>query len=90
MMPKDIPSLRVIILGGEACPPSIGERWCRDGRRIFNSYGPTEATVVATIDEVRRGEPVTIGGPIPNYTCYVLDDELRPVPRGVEGELMIG
>ena len=90
MMPKDIPSLRVIILGGEACPPAIGERWCREGRRLFNSYGPTEATVVATVDEVRRGEPVTIGGPIPNYTCYVLDDELRPVARGVEGELMIG
>ncbi len=90
MIPQDIPSLRIIILGGEACPPAIADRWCRDGRRIFNSYGPTEATVVATADEVRRGEPVTIGGPIPNYTCYVLDEELRPVARGSEGELLIG
>ena len=44
------------------------------GRRIFNTYGPTEATVVATVAEVRRGEPVTIGQPIPNYTCYVVDE----------------
>lgn len=90
MMSEDIPSLRVIILGGEACPPSVAERWCRPGRTIFNSYGPTEATVVATVSEVRPGEPVTIGGPIPNYTCYIADEQLNLLPHGVEGELLIG
>ena len=90
MITQDIPSLRLIILGGEACPPIIAQRWCRPGRRIYNSYGPTEATVVATADEVRLGEPVTIGGPISNYSCYVADDQLRLLPRGVEGELLIG
>ncbi len=74
MMPRDIPSLRVIILGGEACPPIVASRWCRPGRCIFNSYGPTEATVVATVAEVRPHEPVTIGKPIPNYTCYIVDE----------------
>jgi non-ribosomal peptide synthetase-like protein len=90
MLPADVPSLRLVILGGEACPPSLTARWCRPGRRIFNSYGPTESTVVATMAEVRADEPVTIGRPIPNYTCYVVDEDLRLVPSGVEGELLIG
>jgi non-ribosomal peptide synthetase-like protein len=90
MLPRDIASLRVIILGGEACPPAIAERWCKPGRRIFNSYGPTEATVVATVAEVRNGEPVTIGKPIPNYTCYVASESLELLAPGQEGELLIG
>src|SRR5436305_1296708 len=90
MMPRDIPSLRVIILGGEACPPIVASRWCRPGRCIFNSYGPTEATVVATVAEVHPHEPVTIGKPIPNYTCYVVDESLRLLEPGAEGELLIG
>ena len=90
MLPRDVPSLRIIILGGEACPPAIAQRWCRPGRTIFNSYGPTEATVVATVSEVKAGEPVTIGQPIPNYTCYVVDDAMNLVDAGVEGELLIG
>jgi non-ribosomal peptide synthetase-like protein len=90
MMPRDIPSLRVIILGGEACPPIVASRWCRSGRCIFNSYGPTEATVVATVAEMHPHEPVTIGKPIPNYTCYVADEALQLLGPGVEGELLIG
>src|SRR5947209_6612066 len=90
MMPRDIPSLRVIILGGEACPPIIASRWCKPGRCIFNSYGPTEATVVATVAEVHPHEPVTIGKPIPNYTCYVVDESVRLLEAGAEGELLIG
>lgn len=90
LLPEDIPGLRVIILGGEACPPALAERWCRPGRRIFNSYGPTETTVVATVAEVEAGKPVTIGRPIPNYTCHVVDDALNPVAPGATGELLIG
>ena len=90
LLPRDVASLRLIILGGEACPPSIASRWCRPGRKIFNSYGPTETTVVATIAEVRPGVPVTIGRPIPNYSCYVAGESLDLLPPGVEGELLIG
>ncbi len=90
LLPRDVPSLRIIILGGEACPPALGQRWCRPHRTIFNSYGPTEATVVATIAEVRPNETVTIGRPIPNYTCYIVDAGLKLVEQGVEGELLIG
>lgn len=89
-LPRDVATLRTIILGGEACPPSVAERWSREGRIIYNSYGPTEATVVATIAEVSRGETVTIGKPIPNYSCYVVDESLALLPPGKEGELLIG
>ena len=90
LISKDVPSLRLIILGGEACPPALVARWSSEGRRIYNSYGPTEATVVATIAEVVPGRPVTIGKPIPNYTTYVADENLNLLPVGVQGELLIG
>ncbi len=90
LLPRDVENLRVIILGGEACPPALANRWSRPGRTIFNSYGPTEATVVATVAEVRPNELVTIGGPIANYTCYVADEANNLLERGVEGELLIG
>lgn len=90
MLPGDVPSLRVILLGGEALPPAVAQRWSKPGRRIFNTYGPTEATVVATVAEVFVGEPVTIGRPIPNYTCYVVDEQMNPCAPGVQGELLIG
>jgi non-ribosomal peptide synthetase-like protein len=88
---KDVPSLRSIILGGEACPPALVTRWAKPNRKIFNTYGPTEATVVATLCEVKAGAPVTIGKPIPNYSAYVVDvDTLSVLPQGQQGELLIG
>ena len=90
MLPQDVPGIRLIILGGEACPSALALRWWRPGRRIFNTYGPTESTVVATAAEVRPGEAVTIGRPIANYTCYVVDDRGQLCAPGVEGELLIG
>ena len=90
MIHEDVPSLRLVLLGGEALPPALVEAWAKPGRRLFNTYGPTEATVVATAAEVRAGEAVTIGGPIPNYSCYVVDDQMRLCPPGTQGELLIG
>ncbi|MCT4495747.1 Pls/PosA family non-ribosomal peptide synthetase [Bosea minatitlanensis] len=90
ILPSDVPSLRLILLGGEALPPAIVQKWSRPGRRILNTYGPTEATVVATAAEVVPGEAVTIGRPIPNYTAYVVNESLHLVPPGEQGELLIG
>ena len=55
MLGDEVPSLRLVILGGEVCPPALVAKFARPGRRIFNSYGPTEATVVATAAELRAG-----------------------------------
>jgi non-ribosomal peptide synthetase-like protein len=90
LLPKDVPSVRLILLGGEALPPSLVATWARSGRRILNTYGPTEATVVATVSEAKAGEAITIGTPLPNYTAYVCDENLQPVGVNVEGELLIG
>ena len=90
MMDEDIPTVRLLILGGEACPPDLVKRWWRPGRRVFNTYGPTEATVIATCAECHPDKPVTIGQPVPNYLACVLDEQLRPVPAGVAGELCLG
>jgi non-ribosomal peptide synthetase-like protein len=90
MFERDVPCLRIIVLGGEACPPALVERFAKPGRFLFNTYGPTETTVVATYAELRPGEPVTIGRPIANYTAYVVDENMGLLATGQTGELVVG
>lgn len=90
MLEGDIPGLRLLILGGEACPEALVSRWWRPDRRMFNTYGPTEATVIATAAELKPGRPLTIGQALPGYRVHLLDDQLRPVPSGQTGEICIG
>ncbi|WP_022677887.1 Pls/PosA family non-ribosomal peptide synthetase [Novosphingobium sp. B-7] len=85
-----MPALRLLNLGGEACPPDLVERWSRPGLRMLNTYGPTETTVTATWTEVQPGRRVTIGRPLPGYTAWIVDENLWPVAAGAEGELVIG
>jgi len=82
--------VRLLILGGEACPPEIGARLADDSREVWNTYGPTEATVVACGARVFADEPVRIGLPLPGWDLAVVDETGQPVPEGVEGELIIG
>ncbi|MGW7486404.1 non-ribosomal peptide synthase/polyketide synthase [Streptomyces sp. NPDC054786] len=85
-----LPHLRTLIVGAEACPADLVERWA-PGRRMINSYGPTEATVVSTWTgplAPGAGAP-PIGRPIGTTRAYVLDAALRPVPVGVTGELYV-
>ncbi|MCZ1017616.1 non-ribosomal peptide synthetase [Streptomyces noursei] len=89
-IPRDLPAVRSIVVGGEACPARLVERWSRPGRRILNTYGPTEITVTATVAELRPGRPVTIGRPLPTYTVVLLDNLLRRVPDGAVGEICVG
>ena len=90
MIDEEIPTLRLLIFGGESCPQDLITRWAKAGRRIVNTYGPTEATVIATCAECHPGEMITIGRPVTNYFVYILDEYGRPVPVGVPGELHIG
>jgi non-ribosomal peptide synthetase-like protein len=90
---QDIPSLRIINLGGEMCPEALVARWVRADRQLFNTYGPTEATVSASLAPLRLNEPVTIGSPLPNYGLLVIHPEIEHglvlLPRGEIGELCI-
>ncbi|MFJ8185674.1 non-ribosomal peptide synthase/polyketide synthase [Streptomyces sp. NPDC096105] len=85
-----LPHLRTLIVGAEACPAHLVERWA-PGRRMINSYGPTEATVVATWTgplTPAAGAP-PIGRPAGATRVHVLDAALRPVPPGVTGDLYV-
>jgi non-ribosomal peptide synthetase-like protein len=90
LIDDELPSVRLLILGGEACPQDLVNRWCRPGRRMVNTYGPTEATVIATFADCHPDRPVTIGRPVPGYSVRLLDDRMRPVPPGEAGEIFIG
>lgn len=90
MQQEDIPSIRLINLGGEACPANLVGRWAHGGRRLVNTYGPTETTVTATYAELYANKPITIGKGLPGYETYIVDEELKPVEFGKEGELCIG
>ncbi len=85
-----LPAVRVINLGGEACPPDLARRWARPGLRLLNTYGPTETAVTATWAELSATAPVTIGTPLPGYRAWVVDEALAPVVPGAPGELVIG
>ncbi|MEH1884258.1 amino acid adenylation domain-containing protein [Nostoc sp.] len=94
---EELPALQTIIVGGEACPAELIRQWSA-GRNFFNAYGPTEATVCATIGKATPkanakctdGEKISIGKAIANTQVYILDENLQPVPVGVPGELHIG
>ena len=90
-------ALRLVVVGGERALPSTYAAWrTLVGNRVrwLNTYGPTEATVIATAHEPPAWEPelgdLPIGRPIAGATVYVLDDALQPVPIGQPGELYIG
>jgi non-ribosomal peptide synthetase component F len=88
---RDLPKLRIVLIGGEACPPALVKRWSRPGRTLLHSYGPTEATVTATLGVLAPDRPVTIGRPLPTYSIVILDpvrDEA--LARGETGEIGIG
>jgi non-ribosomal peptide synthetase-like protein len=90
ILSEDVPSLRLLILGGETCHERLVQKWARPGRRMLNTYGPTETTVIATCAELVPGKPVTIGRAIPGYRVYLLDPGLRPIASGETGEIWIG
>jgi len=89
--------LRMVVMGGERALP---ERWAAWGKgqgfrpRLFNAYGPTEATIGATFQEHPGGtlpvREVSIGRPLPGWRAHVLDADLRPLPVGATGELFLG
>ena len=87
--PAELPSsLRLVIIGGEHASNDLIRKWGRIAPKIklLNTYGPTETTIIATCTERLD----TIGKPIPNTRCYILDPRMQLCPPGIPGELFIG
>ncbi len=80
-----------VICGGEAFPRELLQQLslCSDAR-IYNQYGPSEATVAVSHKLLNRAEHITAGAPLQNCRLYVLDKWQNPLPVGVFGELYIG
>ncbi|WP_369794396.1 amino acid adenylation domain-containing protein [Serratia sp. DD3] len=88
--------LRAVMLGGDWVPPTLAQRcftWAEQCR-FFNCWGVTEAAVCSTMYEVAQTEQfqqsIPLGITLANQSLYVLDEQLKPLPQGMAGELYIG
>jgi amino acid adenylation domain-containing protein len=89
MEDADLPLLRLINAGGEACTPQVLNKWAVGNRLFFNSYGPTETTVTASATLLKKGDKITIGKPLANYALAVVNEAMQPLPIGEQGELVV-
>ncbi|MFC0071893.1 AMP-binding protein [Umezawaea endophytica] len=93
---EPLPDLRVVLLGGEVLTGATVvalRRLLAPDCRVFNGYGPTEATVNCLAHEVTEEDPpavLPVGAATSGSSVLVVDEDLRPVPVGATGELLIG
>ena len=86
----ELPELRQIVVAGEACPSGVVRRWS-NGRRFYNCYGPTEATIWSTVAVCTEDQDKpSIGQAIPGVEVHVLGPDGQPVADGDAGELCLG
>ncbi|MEZ0109004.1 amino acid adenylation domain-containing protein [Catenulispora sp. EB89] len=91
--PDSLPDLKYIVGGAEGLDPALVNKWNLPGRTFLNLYGPTECAVAQTeykVDHVEWRTSPPIGRPHPNRRVYVVDRWDNLVPKGVNGELLIG
>lgn len=82
--------IELLLLGGEMFPePLLKELQEKTHCRIFNMYGPTEATIWVSAADLTEEKIVHIGKPIKNTEIYILDEKYQPVSEGKEGEICI-
>jgi acyl-CoA synthetase (AMP-forming)/AMP-acid ligase II/acyl carrier protein len=82
-------SFESVIVAGESCSEELVRLWTSKSN-FFNAYGPTEATVCASVSMLALGDPISIGSSIDNTELYILDKNNRLLPYGGVGELAIG
>ncbi|MFJ3382703.1 MULTISPECIES: Pls/PosA family non-ribosomal peptide synthetase [unclassified Curtobacterium] len=91
LWPDDaLEQVRLVIFGGEACPPELAARIASRDREVWNTYGPTEATVVACGSLMDGSVPIRIGLPLDGWDLAVVDGAGARVAPGEVGELVIG
>ncbi|MFI5735097.1 amino acid adenylation domain-containing protein [Kribbella sp. NPDC051587] len=84
-------SARFVVCIGEALPPAVVQRFFETnaGVRLYNCYGPAEASIEVTIHDCVVADVVPIGRPVANTRVYVLDAALAPAAPGVIGEIYL-
>ena len=88
---ETLANVRLLIFGGEACPPELAARLSDEDREVWNTYGPTEATVVTCAAPLDGSDPVRIGLPLDGWDMAIVDPATGvPVADGATGELIIG
>ncbi|WP_424531397.1 Pls/PosA family non-ribosomal peptide synthetase [Sphaerisporangium viridialbum] len=87
---ETLDDVRLLIFGGEACPPELAERLAVPGREVWNTYGPTEATVVACAAPLPGQGRIRIGLPLDGWDLAVVNESGEPVAMGETGQLVIG
>ncbi|KAL2911138.1 hypothetical protein HK105_209404, partial [Polyrhizophydium stewartii] len=87
--PSQYAHMRTVAMVGEACPKELKDLWSRHCV-VMNAYGPTEISIMSHAAQLQHGSIVTIGKPIQNAACYILDSHGRTVPVCVVGEICIG
>ncbi len=80
---------QLLLTGGEALPQALADELTAQGNTLYNVYGPTEATIWASIKPLKHQEPVTLGHALKHYQCYVISDQLQQQPVNVIGQLAI-
>ncbi|KAL2912582.1 hypothetical protein HK105_207890 [Polyrhizophydium stewartii] len=87
--PSQYPLMKHVTTGGEACPSDLKDLWA--SQAVYtNVYGPTEISIISHFAQLKVGEKVTIGRPVPNAACYILNSNNCSVPVGVVGEMCLG
>jgi amino acid adenylation domain-containing protein len=86
---RGLPELHGLVVGGEAFPPDLAARWAA-GRRLWNAYGPTEASICAAMARLGEDGQTPIGRPVAGHRLLVLGRHVELLPRGVPGELYLG
>ncbi|MBI2784830.1 MAG: AMP-binding protein, partial [Legionella longbeachae] len=81
----------IAISGGEILPYPLAMKLIERVGNLWNMYGPTETTILSTATQITRDtSSITVGKPIANTTCYILDENLEPISSSNQGELYIG
>ncbi|KAJ4983734.1 Linear gramicidin synthase subunit C [Stagonosporopsis vannaccii] len=85
----DYPKIKTVVTGGEPCPQSLADEWA-EGTCFYNICGPTEITILNSAHQHTPGAALSIGRLLPNTTCYILDENEKPVAPGAKGSAWVG
>ncbi|KAJ3405984.1 hypothetical protein HDV05_006240, partial [Chytridiales sp. JEL 0842] len=88
----NMPTVKTLLVGGEALPQCVVEEWSEKAGCLFNCYGPSEVTVncLVNTDIPRHAKATIIGRQLSTCSIYVVSQNLHPVLKGAVGELCVG